>query len=589
MNFNKRKQFLVYHNNDIVCTGVNEEISLNENELKRIERNYDIRIVNKDDAIDENDLYGFWLNAKEDYLLFQVMEGRVEKDNFLSWTEIYSCKMFKDRKRKYEESGFGDFALWKQELEDKRVFLGEELSLNVSYMSEIRKVFPSLIYFKRFYDFLEMYENQGFYNEFFELNAEKIEKGKVSPYIGKKYNGLFVKYAQMRQIVFPDKVFFEVCLIQGTVKEGKMNIKKKGYAYISKNYVLNFSIDDLSDLMDSALIYSQFHYEEFDKKYPDVMLKSYITSGGRFIIPFLVSMNHNHVMELAGKAGCGYIADRIYSEKNFNWNNLNKKGTNLKKIFGLPIGAMRNLNQKEIQFGAEALDFEFFQKVYQAQPSILNMYLTPSMVKFIEYESLHINDFFTKGIKSKTFLRMLRYVRKLDVQEEHLYQDYLQMCRMENLCDDGWTPQNLQQAHDALMVYMSEKRESIRNDNFSTVVQSDAYKRFKWEYKEFCFLIPRDANDLVNESYQQRNCVRSYVNSVANGYTYVIFMRLKSKKSSSHITIEVDYNLNLRQAKGKGNSPINNNACKVIQLWCEEKGISYEDCRDLSPKRFQRY
>ncbi len=316
-NMDNKKQFLVYHNNDIICTGVNEEISLNINDLKRIERKYNIKIINKDDAIDENDLYGFLLTAKNEYLLFQVMEGSIKDNNYIKWTNIYSCKLFKDRKQKIEENGFADFEFWKQELENKRLFLGEELCLNVSYMDEIRKVFPSLVYFQRFYDFLEMYETQGFYNVSFDFDADKVEKGKVSPFIGKKYNGRFVKYVQMRQVVFSHNVFFEICLIQGKVLEGKMNIEKKEYAYISKNYVYNVSIENLSDLMDSTLIYSQFHYEEFEKMYPDVMLKSYITSGGRFIIPFLLSMNHNHIMELAGKAGCGYIADRIYSEKNF--------------------------------------------------------------------------------------------------------------------------------------------------------------------------------------------------------------------------------------------------------------------------------
>lgn len=582
------KQFLVYHNNDIICTGVNEEISLNQNELKRIEKKYNIRIINKDDAIDEKDLYGFLLSARDDYLFFQVMEGNIKDDNSLNWNEIYSCKMFKDKKQKPEENGFGEFALWKQELEDKRVFLGEEISLNSSYMDEIRKVFPSLIYFQRFYDFLEMYEYQGFYNESFKLDVEKIEKGKVSPFIGKKYNGLFVKYAQMRQIIFLKEVFFEVCLIQGIVSEGKMNVEKKGYAYISKNYILNFNIENMSDLMDSTLIYSQFHYDEFEKRYPDVMLKNYITSGGKFIIPFLVSMNHNHVMELAGKAGCGYIADRIYSEKNFNWNNLNKKGTNLKKVFGLPIKAMRNLNKKEIQFGSNTVDFSFLQRVYKAQPSIFNMNLTISMIKFIEYESLMNNNFFQKEIKTKLFLNMLRFVSHLNLEEEHLYQDYLQMCRANNLRDDGWIPKNLQVAHDAIMNYMNEKREVIRQKDFYLAVQRDAYQRLIWEYGNYCFLIPRDAEDLVNESYQQRNCVRSYINSVSNGYTYVVFMRLKSKKSSSHITIEVSNNYYLRQAKGKGNSVINDDACKVVKLWCEEKGINYDDCVDVSNKRFHR-
>lgn len=583
-----QKQFLVYHNNDVICTGVDEEISLDEKELRKIEKKYNIKIVNKDEALDDNDLYAFLLVANKEYLLFQVMEGNIGDKNELSWKSVYFCKLFQDKKKKMEEEGFFDFNFWKQYFEDKRKFFDEEFTLNKVYMDEVRKVFPCLVYFRRFYDFLEMYETQGFYMEILDINAERIEKGKVSPYIGKKYNSLYHKYAQIRQIILKNDVVFEVCLIQGIIENGKMNIEKKGYAYISKNYVLNFSIEDLSDLMDSTLIYSQFHYEEFDKKYPDVKFKDYIKSGGKYYIPFLLSMNHNHTMELAGKARCGYIADRIYSSY-FDLRGVNYKGSNLKKIFGFPIGAMRNLNKKELQFGAEILSFEFYQKVYKAQPSILNMNLTLPMSKFIEYESLHNNNFWTKEIKSKTFLNMLRYVSKMDMEEEKLYQDYLQMVRMQNLRDDGWTPENLRQAHDALIVYMNEKRESICNENFSAIVQTEKYQRFIWEYGNFCFLIPRDANDLVTESYQQRNCVRGYVNSVARGYTYIIFMRLKGRKSSSFVTIEVSSGMELRQVKGKGNSPINDNTCKIVKLWCEEKGIDYTNCNDVSEKRFRRY
>lgn len=581
------KQFLVFHNNNIICTGVNEEIELDEKYLNRIEKKYDIQIVNKDDAMNEEDLHGFYVEAKNDILFIHIVEGHIQNKNQLKWEEIYTCKFFPN-KRKIEEDGFGFFELWKEELEDIRKFLGEDLCLNDDYMREVRKVFPSLIGFQKFYDFLEMYENYGFYQNRIASLDKNLKKGKVSPFIGKKYNNMNVKYAQMREIFLMDDVFFEVCLIEGMVYEGRMNIEKKGYAYITKNYVKNVNIENLSDLMDSSIIYSQFHYDEFEKKYPDVMLKNYIASGGKFIIPFLVSMNHNHVMELAGKAGCGYIADRIYSEKNFNWNNLNKKGTNLKKIFGLPIKAMRNLNKKEIQFDPNTVDFSFLQRIYKAQSSIFNMDLTISMIKFIEYESLMNNNFFQKEIKTKLFLNMLRFVSHLNLEEEHLYQDYLQMCRANNLRDDGWIPKNLQVAHDAIMNYMNEKREVIRQKDFYLAVQRDAYQRLIWEYGNYCFLIPRDAEDLVNESYQQRNCVRSYINLVSNGYTYVVFMRLKSRKSSSHITIEVSNNYYLRQAKGKGNSVINDDACKVIKLWCEEKGINYDDCVDVSNKRFNR-
>ena len=77
-----------------------------------------------------------------------------------------------------------------------------------------------------------------------------------------------------------------------------------------------------------------------------------------------------------------------------------------------------------------------------------------------------------------------------------------------------------------------------------------------------------------------RNCVKAYINSVANGYCYIVFLRRKRQLASSFVTIEVDKDYHLRQMKGKGNSRVPADIAKLVKQWCDEKGI-IEDCHDM--------
>ena len=78
--------------------------------MNRIEKKYDIQIVNKDDAMNEEDLHGFYVEAKNDILFIHIVEGHIQNKNQLKWEEIYTCKFFPN-KRKIEEDGFGFFEM----------------------------------------------------------------------------------------------------------------------------------------------------------------------------------------------------------------------------------------------------------------------------------------------------------------------------------------------------------------------------------------------------------------------------------------------------------------------------------------------
>lgn len=588
------KQYLVYYDNDIICTGIPEvDILLDEANLIKLEKKYNIKIVNKTEPMECEELYGYMINAIDDSIHFVVKKGFVSNDynHSVVWNIIYSCDLNIENNKASNENGYGDLAFWNEEIKDNFSYSldsGLNLCLNEDYINELRKIFPSLVYYNRFSDFLDIYMRKGIYINNISFNVDIINKCKVTPFIGNQYNSeKDVKYAQMKQFIYNNNIFFEVCIIKGPVTNGKMDIKSKGYAYISKDYVYNDSLD-LEDLMDKDLIYSRFRFEEFCKKYPELMLDTYLNTGGKYIIPFILSSNHNNVLELAGKAGCGYIADRIYGEKNFVISELNLMGKNLKEIFGLPVKAMRAINKPEIQQGKDAFSFSFLRRLYESSPSIFNFKLTVPMLTFIQSESL-LTDFYTKIVKSKRFFDMLRYTQNLSETDVKLYIDYLRMCRLDGISNYGWTPQHLKNAHDAMIIYMNEKREAINNVNFELAVIKPDYQNLIWESGLYCFLIPRNANDLVEESYQQRNCVRSYIGSVASGYKYIIFLRTKSHKNKSLITIEVNCKRRtLEQAKGFGNSPISDSMVTLIKKWCDEKIIDYTNCSDIKPDRFKR-
>lgn len=579
--------YLIYYDNNIICSNFNEDdIDLSEWYLKKIERDKNMNILNKDNPIEENNLFNFKITALDKEIKLSIYEGYVYKKELYSinWKEIYSCKLKPMTTKVYEEIGFGDIYFWRDLLLENFnynfVSNSNDICLNKNnYIEELRKIFPSVAYYENIGKFLNIYLKKGIYVNQKKYDFNQIKKSKVNLFIGKKYNTKKepIKYCQLKQISIQGDEFFEILLLKGFVIDGKIECKKKEYAFITKNYLYNINISNLNDLFDTELIYGKFYYNKFQEQYPEVMLQEYINSGGKFILPFLLATNHNIIFELISKAGLGYIADRIYLKKELKNNFINFNETNLKKVFGMPIKALKKINSYEFQF-EEPINFEFCKLIYNSQPAIFNLSLTRQMMSFIEFEKIRDTEFFSKTIKSKKFIHMLRYISNFTKSEIDLYKDYLIMGRMENLKGFSLEPKNLKLSHDVLMNYMNEKRESIKNSKFIKIVNSDIYQNFIWEKDKYYFLIPRNADDLVNESYQMSNCVRSYVNSVANNYCYIIFLR--KNKNKSFITIEVNKDLKLNQAKGKCNTTISKEMAILIIEWCKEKGIDY-NCEDI--------
>ena len=134
-------------------------------------------------------------------------------------------------------------------------------------------------------------------------------------------------------------------------------------------------------------------------------------------------------------------------------------------------------------------------------------------------------------------------------------------------------PPNAQEAHDRVM--------KIQNDLKDKMYQKQIKKRYeeikKYTYKNKKYIIypVKNQKELVNESKQQNNCVKTYAERIANGTCDIYFMRLLSNVKKSLVTIEVRNNKVVQQ-RTKNNNDTTSEQKKTLKLWEEKiltKGI----------------
>ncbi len=84
--------------------------------------------------------------------------------------------------------------------------------------------------------------------------------------------------------------------------------------------------------------------------------------------------------------------------------------------------------------------------------------------------------------------------------------------------------------------------------------------------KKFIIFPATSVGDLVDESQQQHNCVRNYVERYAKGSCDIYFMREVTNTQKSLVTVEVMDN-KIVQKRIKRNDPTNKEQNEFLELW----------------------
>lgn len=584
--------FLVSIDGNTYCGKCGKFLFNDYREIKKHEKECNVNIYSE--AKELEDIKAYYLEAKNDSLVLTIVKATGDKENFkgIIWDKIYTCKFFKNKKE-YEENGYKNLNYWLEMFELNMLF--DELhnleQLNIgkekSFIT-INKVFSGVGYIEGIDKFIKRFLTKGFINKYFSMaEIRKLPILKIDLNIGKKYkNNSQVYFCQLKEVEIDNDIMFLCSCIKGKVQEGKIIVETKNNLYISHNYIYNPNDFDILNFINQDIIYGRFRYDKYAKKYPETMLKEYIESGGERYLDFLISENNDFLLELIGKASLGHISNKI-SE----YRNLNPEATNIKQIFGLPIKALRNINNKNVEDILNSYEIGIFKKAYKIQPGIFNEPITETEILFLDSKiGKKGNPIMSCKDTPKDILDYSRYCKNLTKEEYSLFVDYSNMCNTHKLWPYKRFPEkkDLKLAHDVIMQYSFDKKQAEESNNFEEAISNEVYRELIdlpltsfYLNSKLTLLMPRSAEDLVEESYQMRNCVRSYIPAVSSGRTYIFFLRKKSSKSNSFVTIEVNRNRELIQVKGKGNSYPDEKTKEYVIMWCKDKCIEYEDCWDL--------
>lgn len=164
--------------------------------------------------------------------------------------------------------------------------------------------------------------------------------------------------------------------------------------------------------------------------------------------------------------------------------------------------------------------------------------------------------------------RFIKYAklrrRKVDV---YMYKDYLRFASFLglDLKNNKYAfPKDLRAEHDKLEAQYEINSQKIINNAIKKrgkLLSKNVYKN-----KKFIVFPAKSVADLVNESKQQNNCVRTYTERYADGTCDIYFLRNIDEQKKSLVTVEVRNN-KVVQSRTKNNHSINAKQEKFLNIW----------------------
>ena len=128
-------------------------------------------------------------------------------------------------------------------------------------------------------------------------------------------------------------------------------------------------------------------------------------------------------------------------------------------------------------------------------------------------------------------------------------------------------PKEIKQAHDILLDQYEKYKDKITDKSIKR--RAKKLQKYIYEDNEFIIFPAENYESLIDESSQQKNCVRTYAERIANGECDIYFMRYKKTKEKSLVTIEVQKH-KVVQKRTKNNEKTTKKQDRFLKKW-EEK------------------
>lgn len=257
-----------------------------------------------------------------------------------------------------------------------------------------------------------------------------------------------------------------------------------------------------------------------------------------------------------------------------------KKGSSPSKILGL----LKNVTKTLIEVAREHPNiFMYIEKIRSFSNQIQKSDIVRKVIQvagntdctmiekimelyYLNYDLDRLNEYLTEDIY--TF-------QGIDSPKEglQLLYDYVHMCQLMEVDFEKY-PRSLKLRHDMANKNLKIQISDIEAKEMELILNSKDYKNFEFDDKKEKYIViaPTSYKDIIEEGQNLHHCVGSYVDYVKKKTTKILFMRFRSEKQKSLVTLEIRDGF-LRQYAGSCDRNVTNEEMEFLKKYCKDKDL----------------
>lgn len=224
--------------------------------------------------------------------------------------------------------------------------------------------------------------------------------------------------------------------------------------------------------------------------------------------------------------------------------------------------------------------FDFMEncrKITEKDKSYWNSVFNNGWIDFSVLDEI----FNTFDITMKTFIdRLIRGIFQNNISPNayiDVIYNYIRMCKIIGIETEKKLPKNVISLHDIMVLQIEDIQDKKIKELFvSQIKKNKELLTSLPDDTQYVIISPEETSDLIMEGKQMNHCVGSYIDRVAEGLSKIFFLRKKAEIEKAYVTIELDRNNGLVQAKASCNTSPSKEDMEFIYSWVNKLGGCHE-------------
>lgn len=394
--------------------------------------------------------------------------------------------------------------------------------------------------------------------------------------------------------VFEEKIINTISFDKLSFKATGNKFNEDDFLEINKDFYNNFSI-----FLEQIIILNDniFHHLETNPKYLKFKVDNSLPS--RILLRNfynLIVFNFMEYEKIINSESCSILEANLKSS-NFSIEEASK----LSQAIGLPKFALNTIKEldlegclNEVKVLSKVIDgnslkivFEFINRLtiifkknvpIKERTTVMKKFI--SDITFILDNGYKVTDLLNYLLRQNIYFT-LSGTFCFPYEEAMFLADYIKMANKYSIKIDKY-PSQLKRQHDLMsknVVTLENATDEMEKEFSKSVADYKSVEKLiqmkinsagEEVIKEYLFLVPSRIQDIIDEGVSLHHCVSSYSDRIINKESRIVFMREKNKSKQSFITIDIDKDYNLVEAKKAFNEEVDDVNQKVIDKWLKE-------------------